>query len=311
MNDAQIRGFARIVERGTMAAAAQALFISPQALQQQINSLERELGVQLLVRDRSGCTPTEAGSAFYRGAVSMLDTLAVAVDAARQANQTRGHVVKVADHGLIQDPLGFDVNARFLATHPDVLIDSRQLAHAETNSCDILGGDVECDPSLYALRNKVRTQVFLTMTKDSALIDRVADDGSLCFDALEGMPVAVPIVRLPQGIEPPVVSRIYSLGSPRTITYAPTFNLSSVDYALAHGSVVQLSYGPRYLDSSRFVQVPLRDSAFEYRIFINRGVDDPLAEELLEFVCRCYDDEWDEAVEALGRSTGPGHVEKD
>ena len=58
--------------RRSLSAAARRLHLSQSALWQTIQSLERQLGVQLLLRSRTGVTTTEAGGSCYARAARSL-----------------------------------------------------------------------------------------------------------------------------------------------------------------------------------------------------------------------------------------------
>jgi molybdate transport repressor ModE-like protein len=62
----EVRAFAAVAEEGSLSAAARRLHLSQSALSQTIQSLERQLGVQLLLRSRTGVAPTEAGAILLR-----------------------------------------------------------------------------------------------------------------------------------------------------------------------------------------------------------------------------------------------------
>ncbi|HBD87270.1 MAG TPA: hypothetical protein DC001_07570 [Clostridiales bacterium] len=68
MNDEHLRSFISVINYGSFNKAAEAKYISPQALLKQINALERDTGLQLLIRTPRGVTPTPAGREFYKGA---------------------------------------------------------------------------------------------------------------------------------------------------------------------------------------------------------------------------------------------------
>ena len=68
MNNKWISSFMAVAQEGSINAAARALYISPQALLQQINLLEAEVGTKLFVRQRSGMSLTLAGKEFLQGA---------------------------------------------------------------------------------------------------------------------------------------------------------------------------------------------------------------------------------------------------
>lgn len=71
----QLRYFVSIVDHKSMSKAAERLHVAQPALSQQIASLEKDLGVQLLVRSTRGVEATQAGTTFYRHAQLVLRQL--------------------------------------------------------------------------------------------------------------------------------------------------------------------------------------------------------------------------------------------
>jgi DNA-binding transcriptional LysR family regulator len=69
----ELRAFVAVAEEGGMSAAARRLHVSQSALSQTIQSLERQLGAQLLVRDYAGARPTDTGKALLEEARALLD----------------------------------------------------------------------------------------------------------------------------------------------------------------------------------------------------------------------------------------------
>lgn len=64
--------FARVVELGSMSAAARELDMTPSAVSQQLRQLEAETGVVLLHRSTRKLTTTEIGQAYYEDCAAML-----------------------------------------------------------------------------------------------------------------------------------------------------------------------------------------------------------------------------------------------
>lgn len=64
LNVTRLRMLREVAARGTIAAAADALFMSPSAVSQQMSVLEREAGVALLERQGRGVQLTDAGRAL-------------------------------------------------------------------------------------------------------------------------------------------------------------------------------------------------------------------------------------------------------
>src|SRR5260221_14299886 len=68
----ELRAFTAVAEEGSVSAAARRLHLSQSALSQTVQSLERQLGVQLLRRSSTGVTATEAGRMLLREARALI-----------------------------------------------------------------------------------------------------------------------------------------------------------------------------------------------------------------------------------------------
>lgn len=68
----QIKYFIAVVDHNSFSDAAEACFISQSAISQQIQTLERELGVLLLIRENRKFSVTPAGEYFYRRGKNIL-----------------------------------------------------------------------------------------------------------------------------------------------------------------------------------------------------------------------------------------------
>lgn len=125
----ELRAFVAVAEEGGLSAAARRLHVSQSALSQTVRSLERQLGVKLLVRDHTGARPTGAGKILLREAKSLIDQhdRAVALVAGPD----------VADAELrIGVPLEFPVDllsaafAELAMSHPHTRVEIRHAASA-------------------------------------------------------------------------------------------------------------------------------------------------------------------------------------
>ena len=72
MDTKQIEYILKIAEENNITRAAEKLFITQPALNQQLLKLERELGTQLFYRSRTDWRPTEAGMVYLENAKKML-----------------------------------------------------------------------------------------------------------------------------------------------------------------------------------------------------------------------------------------------
>lgn len=72
MNLKEVEYIVKISEERNVTRAAEKLFITPSALNQQLIHLEKEIGTPLFFRARSGWTPTEAGEVYLAAARELL-----------------------------------------------------------------------------------------------------------------------------------------------------------------------------------------------------------------------------------------------
>jgi DNA-binding transcriptional LysR family regulator len=91
----EMRAFIAVVEEGGLSAAARRLHLSQPALSQTVSALERELGVQLLVRSSTGVRVTEAGMTLLAEARAVLARHDQAVAAVARHTATGGGVLRL------------------------------------------------------------------------------------------------------------------------------------------------------------------------------------------------------------------------
>lgn len=70
-----LRALGFVISEGTLAAAAQKMFLSEPAVSRLISELESDLGLTLFSRDKRQLVPTEEGLRFYREAVRILENV--------------------------------------------------------------------------------------------------------------------------------------------------------------------------------------------------------------------------------------------
>lgn len=75
MNIKGLQAFTRIMEAGTLSAAARSLNVSESALSRQLSLLEAELGLTLFSRERRRLIATDEGETFFRDAQRLLDSI--------------------------------------------------------------------------------------------------------------------------------------------------------------------------------------------------------------------------------------------
>ncbi|GAB2669187.1 LysR family transcriptional regulator [Gordonia jinhuaensis] len=126
----QLRYFAAAADFGSMTAAAKALMVSQSAISTAIGQLEKDLGVQLLIRHHArGLTLTPAGQTFRQDLRSFLSQSAeLAESASRQGNALVGELT-IACFTTIA-PFGLPtLLSEFEASHPQVRMNVVEGAH--------------------------------------------------------------------------------------------------------------------------------------------------------------------------------------
>jgi len=110
--------FVTVVDRGSMAAAARLLHITPAAVAQQIRTLERELGAPLIARAGRTVSVTEEGARILQRARDLLRGVADLRSVANEsgmAGELRLGACPTALGGLVPDIL-----ARMVAKFPEI-----------------------------------------------------------------------------------------------------------------------------------------------------------------------------------------------
>lgn len=113
-----MRAVVEVVEAGSFAKAAEALFASPQTVKNQIDALETELGVRLFARSSKGTAPTSEGVFVYDRAKRVLEDVEGVVSGVRSLSVGEG-VALACPRGNDQ-PLRDRICADFIASHSDI-----------------------------------------------------------------------------------------------------------------------------------------------------------------------------------------------
>ena len=154
----ELRAFVAAVEEGGLSAAARRLHVSQSALSQTVQSLERQLGVSLLVRNHAGVRATDVGEVLLREARGLIDhhdraVAAVTGTSAGTAGLLRIGVPLEFPPDLLPAALG-----RLAIDHPETRVEVRhssssaQLADLRSGDLDVaLVRDRPSDPSLDAV----------------------------------------------------------------------------------------------------------------------------------------------------------------
>ena len=120
LDERGLRYLAMAASSGSVRAAADRLDINASAISRQIAAMERELGVSLIERNRSGVRPTPEGQVLLdfhrRQSTDRADTLAMLADL---KGLRRGHIEMVLGEGFASDLMS-DLLQAFWRRHPEL-----------------------------------------------------------------------------------------------------------------------------------------------------------------------------------------------
>lgn len=95
MSIKKYRAFLTIIETGSITGAAKKLHHTQSGVTQLLNSLEQDLGVSLLLRNRSGITLTEAGNQLLPYIKEVIDADDRLLRATAELVDSSGHAIKI------------------------------------------------------------------------------------------------------------------------------------------------------------------------------------------------------------------------
>jgi DNA-binding transcriptional LysR family regulator len=186
----ELRAFVAVAEEGGMSAAARRLHLSQSALSQTIQSLERQAGVQLLVRDRAGARPTEAGKVLLREARDLIDHHDRALAAVSGEAAAAGELRIGVPLELPPDVLPMAL-AELATVHPGSRVEVRhfssaaQLAALRARELDLaLVRDRPADPALDAVLAVTEAMGVILTDARSA---EIAEPGGVQLHKLAGL----------------------------------------------------------------------------------------------------------------------------
>jgi DNA-binding transcriptional LysR family regulator len=187
----EMRAFVAVVEEGGLSAAARRLHVSQPALSQTINALERQLGLQLLVRTSTGARPTDAGRTLLTEARAVLARYDQALAAVTSHRTAGGNVLRLGiplelPADLLVKPLA-DVAAAYPATRVEArhLSTAAQFTALRAGELDV--GLVREHPAGQDLDAMLVVEERLGVLLAAGQYERLAEPGGTRLDALAGL----------------------------------------------------------------------------------------------------------------------------
>lgn len=114
--------FFKTVECGSYAAAAKELYLTPQAVSNGVSSLEQELGLELVNKNRPKATPTPTGLTIFEHSLDIFESISnleATAKLTREANPSiiKGHLrVAISSflaEGVLSNPFWHDFQRQY------------------------------------------------------------------------------------------------------------------------------------------------------------------------------------------------------
>ena len=87
--------FIAVADQGSFLKASQELYTTPASVMNQMNKLERLIGVKLIERTNQGARLTAAGRSMYQDAKRMIEFADEAIQKARQLTESEQNIIRV------------------------------------------------------------------------------------------------------------------------------------------------------------------------------------------------------------------------
>jgi DNA-binding transcriptional LysR family regulator len=124
INLLDVRAFVLVANLGNFTKAAEALGVSRSHVSRQIQSLEKQMGVSLIIRTTRSMKLTTAGRVFLASCDQALNSIDKAVHTAVDDIETiRGNIKINCVGGYIGEEMVSEFIAAFLQAHPDVTVE--------------------------------------------------------------------------------------------------------------------------------------------------------------------------------------------
>src|ERR1700733_6213030 len=120
MNIQAIRLFLHVMQRGSLAAGAQELNMSPPAASRSLSGLERTTGLKLFSRDGHSLRPTVEGAQYFNECYRVLIAVDELPRAARRLASGAQSRLRLVSGARLANSLMIPAIGRFAKTNPDV-----------------------------------------------------------------------------------------------------------------------------------------------------------------------------------------------
>jgi len=286
----RFENFIALVKAGSINAAAEQLHISPQALHQQMDTLENEVGCKLLVRSRKGVTLTEAGSVFYSRIGKLVKDYRQLVEDTIAAEQRAKNTVCSMASTLFTDHLFVHALVEFKKQYPEILPTIASAEHVDSDTAEVIVNDLLYPSDSYALFSSVMTDCFIHVQSTH----RLAKYKQVRIEDLYGETLMVNTPHLLDQLNLSLWNRIKQHTAHIAIESLAFQGALNADTMVLSTNQPYLCWGISANLHPSLRQIRIEDSRFEYKMLYNKKKykETQSIRIFLEFMARYYKEHW-------------------
>ncbi|NRG48299.1 LysR family transcriptional regulator [Bacillus sp. CRN 9] len=162
-----------IAKTGSIATAAERLYVTSPGISLAISSLEKELGVKIFERSRTGLEPTETGKKLILKAQNILNCIEEFKDEAKiDSSDIKGHLSISSDPALCRSIMP-KTSAELKVKFPGITLQIKESPTSQVRK-DVLNGDADIGLVFYPSSSPKENQLLTT----THIIDSIM---MLCF----------------------------------------------------------------------------------------------------------------------------------
>lgn len=180
MNLKDVEYVIKIADEQQLTRAAEKLFITPSALTQHLNHLEKEIGTSLFFRSRSGWTPTLAGEVYLKSAREMLRLQRETYKRLQDITTARKGFLSIGFPPERGVPMFTSIYPEFHQTYPNIVVNVWEV-NVRQQQAMISNG--ELDIGFMSLCEKHQTEDVYIFINTEELILAVPAGHPLCVQA--------------------------------------------------------------------------------------------------------------------------------
>ncbi len=148
----QLETFLHVADAGSFNKAAAESFITPSAIEKQINLLEKDIGAELFERSHTGLTLTSAGKSLYVNAKKIIQLGKDTVESAQSASKSEENVIRIGTSLMTPADTIFPYLLEFYNYMPELkfqLVPYENTLESAQRTLSTLGTNIDVVPGIF------------------------------------------------------------------------------------------------------------------------------------------------------------------